>query len=333
MHFDDQPVSAGGHRRARHGRYLIAPPCAVRVVPGLDARTPVPCDLEPALASFRPDVLHVQNVMNPAVLESAAALARAGLPVVVTVQDHRAFCPYRGKWHRDGRVCATGLDRSLCRACFDDAAYFDEVWDLTTRRRDALRDVAVVVLSAYMRDELAAAGVPGAHVIPPFVHGLDLSAAPDGPPCVLFAGRLVEAKGVLDAVAAWRASGLDLPLVFAGTGTLRTTLEAQGATVLGWIAHEQLAAVCRRAAVLLLPSRWQEPFGIAGLEALTLGVPVAAYDSGGIREWHPGPLAPWGDVDALAALVRTIAGTAPPPARAAFDHDALMAALVAVYLS
>ena len=102
------------------------------------------------------------------------------------------------------------------------------------------------------------------------------------------------------AVLAWAAgvdavvtiqdhrSGSGLPLVVAGTGPLRREIDAEGVEVLGWLDRRRLSAAYRRAAVLVMPSRWQEPFGIGGLEALTLGTPVAAWDSGGVREWHPG---------------------------------------------
>ena len=35
----------------------------------------------------------------------------------------------------------------------------------------------------------------------------------------------------------------------------------------------------------VFPSRWQEPFGLSGAEALAHGVPVVAFDVGGVREW------------------------------------------------
>ena len=105
---------------------------------------------------------------------------------------------------------------------------------------------------------------------------------------MLFVGRLVEAKGIRDAIDAWRRSGLELPLVAAGTGPLRRQVEAEGVEVLGWIDRRRLSATYRRAAVVVMPSRWQEPFGLVGLEALTLGTPVVAWDSGGVCEWHPG---------------------------------------------
>jgi glycosyltransferase involved in cell wall biosynthesis len=276
---------------------------------------------------FAPDLTHVWNVMNPAVLEWAA-----DRPCLVTIQDHRAFCPYRGKWKADGSVCRDAMRADACAPCFQDAAYFDEVLALTEQRLAAVRRSRVVVLSRYMRDELVAVGAPAerVHVIPPFVHGLDRDAEPDGPPCVLFVGRLVEAKGVADAIEAWRRSGVDLPLVLAGTGPLREEVESSGASALGWLPHERLASLYRRARALIFPSRWQEPFGIAGLEALTMGTPVAAWESGGVREWHPGPLAPWGDLDGLAAALRAAIGRrAEPPA--GFEAEALTAKLEAVY--
>jgi UDP-glucose:tetrahydrobiopterin glucosyltransferase len=168
-------------------------------------------------------------------------------------------------------------------------------------------------------------------VVPPFVHGLDLEARPDRPPCVLFVGRLTATKGAMDAVEAWRLAGLDLPLVVAGTGPLRAALEESGARVLGWLNHERLSAVYKSARALVMPSRWQESFGIAGLEALTLGTPVAAWRSGGVGEWHAGEgLAPWGDIPALAAALRNAVGRR-AEAPVGFDRESLMDRLAGVY--
>jgi glycosyltransferase involved in cell wall biosynthesis len=175
-------------------------------------------------------------------------------------------------------------------------------------------------------------------VVPPFVSGLDRRAEASGPPCVLFLGRLVEAKGVREAIESWRCSAVDLPLVIAGTGPLRRELEdlaakagRPGLEVLGWVERPRLAGLLRRARALVLPSRWQEPFGIAGLEALSFGVPVVAWESGGVRDWHRGPgLVPWGDVEALArALAAAVSCRAPGPPR--FERDETLHRLVALY--
>lgn len=306
------------------------PPCPLSVVAALAERGPVEAGaaLDALAGSVPHDVLHVHTVMNPAVLSWAAARG-----AVATVQDHRVFCPGRGKLTAGGEVCREPMARATCAPCFADEAYFAEVLHLTEARRAALGGMrAVVVLSRSMQAEMVAAGVARDRVavVPPFAHGLDPAAASDGPPCVLFAGRLVDAKGVFDAVAAWRRSGVGLPLVMAGTGPRRTDLESAGAEVLGWVPHERLSAVYRRARALLMPSRWQEPFGIVGLEALTLGVPVVAWESGGIADWHPGPLGPWGDVAALADRLRGSLGARVEPPRG-FERDALMARLDGVY--
>jgi len=304
-------------------------PATTGLLPGLDSRTARPVDLDPLLDRLRPDVVHVHTVVNPVALESAAARG-----AVFTVQDHRAFCPSRGKWTAQGEVCRVALSPAACAACFEDRAYYDEILTLTQARLAAIRKATVVVLSEYMRAELAAAGLDAGriHVVPPFVEFEEHpgSIEPDGPPCVLYVGRLVEAKGPLDAVAAWRQSGVALPLVVAGTGPLREEVEAAGAEVLGWVAHARLPRLLRRARALLMPSRWQEPFGIAGLEALSFGVPVVAWDSGGLREWHEGPLVPWGDVAGLARRLReAVATRASMPG--GFEREALTDRLERVY--
>jgi glycosyltransferase involved in cell wall biosynthesis len=301
--------------------------CPVLIVPGLEARTRASVALDGLVAGWAADVVHVHTVVNPAALEWAAC-RRA----VMTVQDHRCFCPTRGKWTLAGTPCREPMAPSTCAGCFDDEAYFQDVYALTAERLGALRRLRLVVLSDYMKKDLVAAGVdPEAiTIVPPFVRGLDPRAEPDGPACVLFVGRLTEAKGVRDAVNAWRLSGLDLPLVVAGTGRLRTELESSGIEVLGWLGRPRLSALYRRARALLMPSRWQEPFGIAGLEALSMGVPVVAWQSGGIGEWHPGPLVAWGDVPGLAAALRDAVGrraTAPE----GFDRERLIRRLVEVY--
>lgn len=341
------------------------PPCRVTVVPGLDAgslrrrtapspggmhrlpaakrrfpagpagRAAAPrkmradVGLDRLLERLRPDAVHVHNVVDPTVLAWAV-----GVGAVLTVQDHRFFCPGRGKWTADGRVCGDAPGREVCAGCFDDPGYFERTLDLTLQRLESVRRLRMTVLSSYMKRELTQAGVPAGRVaiVPPVVHGLDRGARADGVPCVLFAGRVVEAKGIRDAVDAWRRSGSALPLVVAGTGPLRQEVEAEGVEVLGWLDRPRLSAVYRRAAVLVMPSRWQEPFGIVGLEALTLGTPVAAWDSGGVREWHPGGglLAPWGDVDALAAAVRHGPAHGVEPPRG-FEPEVVVRKLDAVY--
>jgi glycosyltransferase involved in cell wall biosynthesis len=309
------------------GRVEVDPGVAASVDPALEARGSVAefGELRAVVRRVAPDVIHVHNVMAPAILRWAAAEG-----AVVTVQDHRVFCPGQGKWTLGGARCERVMSPALCRDCFADARYGDAIIALTVERRDALATArAVIVLSRYMKRELVQVGLAPdrIHVVPPFVWGL--SGAREAGEMIAVVGRVVRAKGVDDAIEAWRRAKIDLPLVFVGTGSERARVEAQGFRVTGWLDRATLGEHLSRSSAVVMAPRWQEPFGIAGLEALALGVPVAAWRSGGIEEWHPSPVE-YGDVDALAVSLRSLAGTAATPATG-FDSPSLMARLHTTY--
>lgn len=223
------------------------------------------------------DVIHVQNVMNPVALSRATAHGRT----VVTVQDHRVFCPGGGKTFPDGSVCSSSMADSVCRTCLPDDEYRKRTLELTQQRLDALKPARLVVLSRYMAAELAAAGLGGARVIPPWIErGATRREAGSS---VILGGRMVAHKGVLGGWRAWDLAGRPLPMEVAGAGPLESELE--GADLLGWLGPEALVQTLRRARVLIFPARWQEPFGILGLEALAQGTPVVVAAGGGTAEW------------------------------------------------
>lgn len=241
------------------------------------------------------EVVHVHNVMNPVALQAACATGRC----LVTVQDHRVFCPGPGKTLPDGSPCQQRMSADACAGCFEDPVYAQTTLALTEQRLQALRAAAaVLVLSRYMQQELATVGVEST-VIPPWVEVCDEEHEREG---VLIGGRLVRHKAPLEAVAAWRESGTEQPLLVAGAGALLAHLPGEH---LGWLPREQLHGLLSRVRVLLFCARWQEPFGILGLEALARGTPVIAWRRGGVPEWaQAGALLVDGPGEAAEALAR-----------------------------
>jgi len=109
---------------------------------------------------------------------------------------------------------------------------------------------------------------------------------------IVFVGRLEEAKGVQDLIAAlasrsWSLRNVTLAIV--GDGSYRPVLERAVTVVpdtvtvdfLGWLGPEEVASQLRMADLMVLPSV-QEGLPISVLEGLACGVPVVACDVGDI---------------------------------------------------
>lgn len=183
--------------------------------------------------------------------------------------------------------------------------------------RYRLADAVVVRSLSYAKNSPSLKGIPEdrLHVVP---NGIDPERfVPSGPyrrgDYLLFVGRLVPYKGLevlLDALAMAKVTH---PLLIAGDGPLRASLQAQArklgldAHFLGLVRDEDLPPLYRGAALTLLPSvNRQEAFGITLAESMACGTPVVASALPGVAEVARvgGLVAPPGDRVALAAQVR-----------------------------
>jgi len=101
---------------------------------------------------------------------------------------------------------------------------------------------------------------------------------------LLFVGAVQPRKDPLAALDAARIAGL--PLVVVGPekdAGLAAKLREGGADLRGYVEKGELAELYRRAAAVLLPSRF-EGFGLPALEAMACGTPVVVSDDPALRE-------------------------------------------------
>ncbi len=126
----------------------------------------------------------------------------------------------------------------------------------------------------------------------------------------LYAGRLVEVKGIRDFLRARALLGsAALPAVVAGDGPLAPEVaDAAGAVHVGFQQRERLIELFALAEATVVPSL-SEPWGVVVNESLACGTPVIASDAVGaledlIRDGVDGLTYPAGDVHALAGALR-----------------------------
>jgi UDP-glucose:(glucosyl)LPS alpha-1,2-glucosyltransferase len=199
------------------------------------------------------------------------------------------------------------------------------------------RFARVVLVSDYLR-ALLLEGIASHPRQPPVVihNCIDLAAIPAAGPrerLILFVGRVVPDKGTDSFVAAcaaalprlpgWRAAIIgadrfraDSPET-AFTRRVRAAAEPAGVRLLGYQQRTPTLEAMARAAIVVMPSRWAEPFGLTALEAMACGAALICSARGGLPE-VAGDAALYADPDNPAEIAEAIVALArDDPRRAA----------------
>jgi glycosyltransferase involved in cell wall biosynthesis len=242
-----------------------------------------------------PDVIHLHQFEDPDVV----AFMGSSAPVLVSVHGYSA-CTSGVYYFRPGEQCTRGhgpgcVPNLLLRGCAHarlprglPSAYRRAGRSLQTLRK---ADLALSYSSAVDR-HLAANDVSPRRVIPLFTTVSPASGSGHADRRrVVFAGRVIAAKGV--SVLLRAARELDAELVICGDGlglpAARRLARRLGVhervRFTGWLGPHELAQELAEASVVAMPGLWPEPFGLVGIEALAAGRPVVASDTGGVRDW------------------------------------------------
>jgi glycogen synthase len=140
---------------------------------------------------------------------------------------------------------------------------------------------------------------------------------------VLYAGRLVQRKGIqdlLDAIPEVLEGAPNTSFVLVGGPPPLSPSEVAEQWLIdaddrlrarvhftGWLSPADIVKWYKAADILAVPSRY-EPFGLVVLEGMLYGLAVVASDVGGpseiLEQWHTGLLFPPKDVKVLAASLR-----------------------------
>jgi glycosyltransferase involved in cell wall biosynthesis len=151
---------------------------------------------------------------------------------------------------------------------------------------------ATLVAISRAQRALAPAGLEPIRAIP---NPIDVGAWPlreHKDDYLLWVGRMVAEKGPHRAIAAARAAGV--PLVLAGViqpgqqaffdREVAPHVDGDRVCFVGEVTGIVMRSLFAGARALLLPIRWEEPFGMVIIEALACGTPVIAFPEGAARE-------------------------------------------------
>lgn len=307
------------------------------------------------LTETSPDVVHlhhVQPLISPWVVRVAG---KHGVPVVQTVHAYRHAC-VNGVHLRDGHVCTDCVGTRLALPAIRHGCYRDSrlqtvpvTLGLDVHRRTWRHGVQrFLVLTAFMRDMLAATGIPTERITvrPTWVPDPGDAGAPGRD--VLYVGRLDAAKGIDRLLEAWAAGGraCGRTLTIVGDGPWSPAVEAAALADgsvrwLGRLDPPEVAEAMRTAAYVVVPSRVFEGYPLVVAEAFARGRPVLTVSGGSVGTivddatgWVVDPT-----TQALAVAIGSIsdadAGTRSAAARARYLAESTpeqgLASLLAVY--
>jgi glycosyltransferase involved in cell wall biosynthesis len=270
-----------------------------------------PSDAGSAMRAWSPDVIHVHLC---SILPLLAQVEAIGVPLVRSFHDYTSMCLRRGRRRFPGDRCQRALSRSCVMfGCALGAPEpgsrlpgFKSIGAKLLERDAYRRFEASVVGSRYMQGTLITNGFVADRVtLVPYFSRFDagdpsgMDPKPPGVPGVdrplslLFSGQAVAGKGLKVLVRAlaglegnWRLTTVSAGPHLAPAQALAERFGiADRIDFKGWLPQAALKGVYRSADMLVIPSVWDDPGPLVGLEALSMETPVLGFPVGGIPDY------------------------------------------------
>jgi glycosyltransferase involved in cell wall biosynthesis len=293
-------------------------------------------ELRARLARERFDVVHVHNTVPLLTGAVYDALRGSGVRVVQHLHNYRFACPASYAWRR-GRPCAA-CRRTAFLACVPYRCYRGSgaasLLLVAARWLDALRGRPLgaeaarwLAVSEAVRAQALKAGLAADRVVTVENPAEDLATLcrpvppAQRPARLVFVGSLIAPKGVHRLLPLARALP-EYEVVVIGTGAeeaaLRAAAQREGLANMRWAGLQTggaKAGLWAPAFLTLVPSEWDEPFGLVAAESAALGIPVLASAVGGlagiVQDGRNGYRVDFGAPERVAELVRALRADGP----------------------
>jgi len=252
------------------------------------------------LGTFNPDIVHIQ-ANDDFVLEMEI---RRSFPAIKSLHVYD-FCPSGNKFHHalgkpcqhpTSLLCMARMGYKRCHLSKRPSVIRWHYRRCVEANRNNVHYRKLIVGSEYVKQQAMASGYSASQleVLPYFTELPVLSSvANECENTILFVGRVVREKGLDYLLSALSLVQTFWHLVVDGDGpdldrakqrARRLGLNSRTEFV-GWARKEQHLRLYQEASVVVVPSVWPEPFGMVGIEAMSYGKPVVAFNVGGIPDW------------------------------------------------
>ena len=282
-----------------------------------------------ALESFQPDIIYVHKMAELEVIE---ALVESKIPLVRMVHDHDIYCMRSYKYNYFTRkICTKAAGLRCVFPCGASIARNHEIGfpfkfvSYTGKKREIALNQQfhrMIVVTNYMKDELLRNGFEAAkieiHPPVPRMGDPDLRSSFSERNLIVYAGQIIRGKGVDVLLESLARLTIPFECIILGDGTHRPFCEKLSKKLklddrvrfMGFVPQEELKNFYRECTIMAISSVWPEPFATIGMEAMRYGIPVVAFDAGGIKDWlkdgQNGFLVPWMDRDEYAARLEQL---------------------------
>jgi glycosyltransferase involved in cell wall biosynthesis len=241
------------------------------------------------LREVRPNVVHHHNIslLGYSILEK-----KSNYLSLYTAHDYWLICSTNNLMRNKRKIC----QGKQCYSCVVNSKRFPQLWRNFKSFNNAVKSIDLLISpSDFVRKrllqeiKLKSVTLPNFAPPPPVdILPLDLSNY------FLFVGMLEQHKGILNLLNMFKELKYTLKarLVIVGGGSLsqyvsdfidRNSLNEK-ILFLGFVDNKKLYQLYLGALALIVPSIWPENAPLVALEALSVGTPVIASNSGGLPE-------------------------------------------------
>ncbi len=286
------------------------------------------------------DYWQVHNVfpgMSPVVYYLAENL---GIPVVQYLHNYRFSC-VNGFFLNHGQPCQRCIKGNFLpafeTACWRNSAVYSGAMGFvlsTVRWQELFSKISRFIAISHRQKELhVEMGIPAEKidVIHHFVEPVETAIGAKAGGHALFIGRLSAEKGGMQLLRAWqKIRHPERKLYIVGDGPERQPMEEfchrkgiQNVIFAGFLKSSAQQEIWENAAFTVVPSIWEEPFGLVVLESWARKIPVIAHRIGALPEIishnQDGLLCDPASAESLAASMDSFFSDAP------WTHDCGMA--------